>query len=111
VLSTSITAPGAGFLMVHASSDNYNPKARDLLACAINVDGSEVPGSRRWFTVNGVNSDDDCSSDGVVPVTSGGTHMIALYALAVDSPKTAFGRTVIWALFVPFDAVGARPTS
>jgi len=110
VLSTSITAPTAGFLLIHASSDNYNPKERDLLACTLAVDGIEVPSARRWFVVNGKYSDDDCDTDAVVPVTSAGTHTIDLAAVAVDSKHTAFGRTVIWALFEPFGASGAQPT-
>jgi hypothetical protein len=109
VLSAEISAPTAGFLLIHASSDNYNPTTRDLLACEIMVDGTAVSSSRRWFVVNGVNSDDDCATDAVVPVTSAGNYSIGLDAVAVDSKKTAFGRTVIWALFVPFGATGTQP--
>jgi hypothetical protein len=110
VLSTSITAPTAGFLLIHASSDNYNPKERDLLACTLVVDGIEVPSARRWFVVNGKYSDDDCDTDAVVPVTTAGTHTIDLDAIGVDSRHTAFGRTVIWSLFEPFGSTGAQPT-
>jgi hypothetical protein len=109
VLSTTVTVPTSGILLIHASSDTYNPKARDLLACYVSLDGHEVPASRRWFVVNGVNSDDDCSTDAVVPVTKLGDVTVSLDAVAVDSKKTAFGRTVIWALFEPFDGTGAAP--
>jgi hypothetical protein len=110
VLSTSITAPTAGFLLIHASSDNYNPKERDLIACTLVVDAVEVPSARRWFVVNGKYSDDDCDTDAVVPVTSAGTHVIDLDAIGVDSKHSTFGRTVLWALFEPFGATGAQPT-
>jgi hypothetical protein len=111
VLSTSIDAPTAGFLLIHASSDNYNPNERDLLACTLVVDRVEVPSARRWFVVNGKYSDDDCDTDAVVPVTSAGNNVIVLEAIAVDSKHTAFGRTVLWALFEPFDSAGAQPSS
>ena len=110
VLSTSIDAPTAGFLLIHASSDNYNPRERDLLACTLVVDRVEVPSARRWFVVNGKYSDDDCDTDAVVPVTDAGVHVIELDAIGVDSKHTAFGRTVLWALFEPFDASGAQPS-
>ncbi|MFN2545656.1 MAG: hypothetical protein ABR600_13955 [Actinomycetota bacterium] len=109
VISASIRAPGPGFLVIHASSDTYNQKIRDLLACALAVDGDEVSSTRRWFVVNGVNSDDDCATDGVVPVTKEGEHTVELTAVAVDSKKTTFGRTVLWAFFVPFDGNGEPP--
>lgn len=108
VLGTTIETPGPGFILIHASSDTFNAKGHDLLACALQADGEEISSSRRWFVVDGERSDDDCATDGVIPITAAGQHTIDLMAIAVDKKKTTFGRTVIWALFEPFDGVGEQ---
>ena len=110
VLSTSITAPTDGFLVIDASSNVSNPFQSDILSCLIRVDGAPDVPSVRSLELNGddgLNRHEDCSTDTVVFVGAG-DHTVELHGLSVGS-GSRFSASTLSALFVPFDAEGDSP--
>jgi hypothetical protein len=113
VAKTKITAPSSGFLVIDAGSDLFNTSESDIVVCSIEVDDSRVAGSNRFMDLNGsagVNREEDCSTNAVVPV-SAGTHTVDLEALQVNEPSTKWGETALSAIYIPFGGTGASPSS
>ncbi len=106
--TATITAPGAGWLVVGASSDVYNFIGYDDLLCRILVDSSAVTASARIIEVDGTTGagESECSTDAYYEVTSAGDYTVDFDYLLVGSDTTV-DRTVLTVLFVPFDASGS----
>jgi len=111
VLSATITAPQAGWLIL-SGSINAVGTTNDLYNCLLTVDNWLVDGTLRASLVNTEggthtnNSQENCSTTGVHQVTAG-THT---FALTISQWDTAFfGGASVWALFVPFDGNGNTP--
>lgn len=111
VLTTSITAPTAGFLVIDASSDVFNKFTSTFATCFIRVDGTVDVPSDRAMQLNGTtNNEEDCATNTVVPVAAG-VHTVNLEAGFISSADTTFDESTLTALFVPFSGSGATPTA
>ncbi|MEA2333002.1 MAG: hypothetical protein QOH58_3140 [Thermoleophilaceae bacterium] len=107
VLTTTITAPGPGFLLINAGSDVFG-SAADALDCWIEVDETQSPPSIRTIEIDGAaNSEEDCTTETTVQVGAG-SHKVDLEGLDV-APTTTFDEAALQVLFVPFGATGSTP--
>jgi hypothetical protein len=113
-VATTIKAPASGFLVITAGSDLFNVFESDtFVGCFIEVDNAIAPGSTRLMELNatqGVNKDENCSTNVVVPV-SAGEHTVDLEASNVSSPSTSFGNTSLSVIYIPFNGTGSSPSS
>ncbi len=112
MVSATITAPQAGWLILSGSVDGFGV-INDNYRCHLVVDLVQVAGTRRTSVVHSVgapthtnNSEGNCSTTGVQQVTAG-THKVALTIR--DRDTVDFRNAHIWALFVPFDGNGNKP--
>ena len=113
ILSTAITAPVDGLLIIHASSDVWNyTNDSGAAGCAIELDGVQVDSSVRQFqtdaATDGTNREEDCATDTVVPVMAG-DYTIDFVTAFSPADLTNFDESVLWALFVPFGSDGSQP--
>ena len=109
-LSTAITAPSAGFLVINAGSDVTNvpePVADVAIECSIEVDGTESLPSVRVISLGADNTEENCTTETVVPVGAG-DHIVDFEYADVDADTTV-GASSLQVLFVPFGATGALP--
>jgi hypothetical protein len=106
-LSTPITAPSAGFLVINAGSDVSNVPPLDLVDCFIEVDGAESLPSARTIELSSENAEENCTTETVVQVTAG-DHTVDFEYADVDAGTTV-GASSLQVLFVPFGATGALP--
>ena len=111
MVSATITAPKAGWLILSGSIDAFGSTI-DLYECRLTVDNGLVAGTKRLSLVNTefgdhtANTNENCSTTGVQQVTAG-TH---IFALAIRNRSTVdFRGASVWALFVPFDGDGNTP--
>jgi hypothetical protein len=101
VLTTTINAPKAGFLLAMASSDNFGTDTD--VVCGISVDGTARGESARSFDSSG---EDNCATNTTVPV-SAGDHTVDLRAGYIASAGTAiFDEASLDVLFIPFGPAG-----
>ena len=111
VATTTINAPAPGFLVIDASSDVLNSFQADVYECSVQVDNATAPGSRRSMALSatqpGVNFEENCATNAVVPV-SAGTHTVDLEATLVSAPRTNWKDTALSAIYIPFDGSGAQ---
>lgn len=98
LLTTSITAPTSGFLVMTATIDIFG--ASTSAECHLDVDGTDIAASSR---VRGGAGEDDCATNATLAVAAG--------AHTVNFEGGAAG--LVWnersldVLFVPFGATGA----
>ena len=106
VISTSITAPENGTLVVTASSDVYGGPDTDT--CTITLDGTQLNAADRTFKLTTDNSEGNCNTDIAWPVGAG-LHTLALVA---TNPATGvtYDESTIEVTFIPFNGSGQLPT-
>ncbi len=111
VLTTSISAPTAGFLVIDASSDVFRFSSTvGFPTCFIRVDGTFDIASERAMRLDaGSNTEEDCATNTVIPVAAG-EHTVNLEAEFMTS-GTTFDESTLSALFVPFDGSGQGPAT
>lgn len=117
-LSTQITAPAPGFLVIEGSMESYNNSDNEPFNCSISVDDVRVPSSVRWVRTDGLDqigevdiaNEENCDTDAVVPAAAG-THTVELVTAKVDFATTLTDAMTLYALYVPYDGTGGRPTS
>lgn len=125
--TTTVTAPTAGFLIVHGRSQMEMVVPADIWACDLTLDGLEIDSSLvvDFSVVEAEQGDDSnsdteadifvgnvletCSTHAVVPVTAG-VHGVTLRGAVLVAPEE-FSDAYLSAEFVPFDGNGAPPTS
>ncbi|MBM3696301.1 MAG: hypothetical protein FJW79_10270 [Actinobacteria bacterium] len=114
VLTVEVVAPAAGLLIMEGSVDVLGV-TRDVLNCALRLDGAQVAGTGRSIVVHDTtasggtdNGSENCASGGGIAVTAG-AHTVAFEVGALDAGTTGLGEASLWALFVPFDGNGAAP--
>lgn len=108
LLSTSITAPTAGWLVITGTVDAFNTTSNNTYGCHIILNGMEVLGTFMTSQVNGAtgtNESEDCSTHGIAEIPAG-THSVHLDAATVAT-TTDFADGSLSVLFVPFDGDGA----
>ena len=111
MVSATITAPQAGWLVLSGSVDGHGV-INDNYRCHLVVDLVQVAGTFRSSVVDTAgashtnNTEGNCSTTGVQQVTAG-THKVALTIR--DRDTVDFRNASVWALFVPFDGEGNKP--
>jgi len=111
VLSASITAPTAGWLVITGAVDAFNDTIFNSYDCRLRVDGSFVKGTTMESRLDGAgftNEEEDCTTHGVAEVAAG-AHTVT-YRLEYVATTTDFGGGSLSAMFVPFDGTGAIST-
>lgn len=109
-LSTEITAPADGLLIVTGHVSLGNAGREDGVGCSIFLDDVLTPVTTGDATLNGgtgINHGDDCELTGTVAVEAG-EHTVDLRILSVGQ-GTQHTDTALWALWVPFDGDGNTP--
>jgi hypothetical protein len=111
-LSTTITAPAPGILLLSAVVEADNFTASDFYTCFLKIDGGSVPGTTMAAELNGsavVNRSENCTTTGAAVVPAG-NYTIDFEVIAV-APSTFLSSVSVWVLWVPLDGTGAVPTS
>jgi hypothetical protein len=111
---TTISAPAPGFLVLQGSVDVYNSSGPEPdVACYIRLNATDLESSMRHLELNfSTNSEEDCETHTVAPVNAG-SHSIQLRAESVGAPPpdTNYDNKVVSAIWIPYGATGASPTS
>ncbi|MGH2685904.1 MAG: hypothetical protein ACRDJP_10615 [Actinomycetota bacterium] len=108
-LTVQVAAPAPGFLVVEGSIDSHGIQ-EDEFTCFLTVNGTDVPSSFRWVHLGPDNAEENCDTDGAVPVPAG-AHTIDLVTAEVNSSANGASKQVLHATYVPHDGAGAPPTS
>ena len=105
VISTKITAPTAGRIVIQASSGLWST-ADEFAYCTLQVDDVGVGGSGRNIQtrIGNVHPDVVCATGGVVAVGPG-EHTIDLESQGAD-PDVSYSHPSLTAIFTPFGADG-----
>ena len=108
VLTVTVKAPRAGFLVIGAAIDAFG-NVFDDFACRLAVDDTFVDGTLIASEVHAaggdhtINGEENCSPTGVQPVAAG-THVVDFQIISRNSVN--FSRAALWAMYVPFDGEG-----
>ena len=106
VLTTSITAPTGGFLVLTGGVDALSSSTGSTYTCSVPVDGVTVIGSRRnarFGPAASDNREEDCSTQGVVSIGAG-TYDVTLDIKGWLDGTISGGS--VWAIYVPYDGTG-----
>jgi hypothetical protein len=107
-LTTTITAPGPGFLLIDAGSDVFG-SAADEYSCLIEVDAvPSVPSVRTSeFEAAAADSEENCTTETTVQVAAG-SHTVDFEYTGVAATTTV-DESALQVLYVPFGATGTQP--
>jgi len=112
-LSTTITAPAPGILLLSATIDAANFTDFDFYNCFLEINNGFVSGTAMISELDGgtapANFEEDCTTTGAAAVAAG-THTIDFKVMDVE-PSTELFDASVWVLWVPLDGSGAIPTS
>lgn len=104
VLTTTIQAPGSGFLTIIASLDVVYGPGDDQLECLLQTDEANIPNSLRGLNVAGtVNADTDCVPT-ITRQVGAGAHKVDLEV--TNRNDATFGAGSLTVIFTPFNATG-----
>jgi hypothetical protein len=108
LLTTSITAPKPGFLVITGDGNwaNYTG-SEDTHGCKIFVDGTEVE-SRVIASGGATNQEVNCSIATALQVGKG-AHTVDYRWFNVDAGNVTYTDRILIAQYVPFNATGVRP--
>lgn len=116
-LSTSITAPADGTLIINAGADFYRQlpvSGSDVVTCWIGIDTTSIlalePGSKRVIDVEDGTGDNAAEQDCITQIAvdvAAGSHTV--YFLAAIGSGTLIDQGALTVLWVPFDGNGAVP--
>jgi len=110
-LSTTITAPAPGILLLSATIDATNSTDFNFYECLLEINDGLVSGTLMFAQLDGdtnANWEEDCTTTGAVAVAAG-THTIDFEVVDVE-PSTELFDASVWVLWVPLDGSGAIPT-
>jgi hypothetical protein len=99
-VQASINAPQGGFILMIASADVFGAAAPDTYNCILNVDGDDVDSSRRESAFDAASPEEDCSTNAIVPVTSG-SHNVKFNFSGIAATTTV-DETELDVVFIPF---------
>jgi hypothetical protein len=102
-LSTEITAPGPGTLVMNGSMLTFTELTSDTTICWLEVNDVKVHGSETHTTQEQI-EDSGCTVTGAQVVDSG-TYTVDLEA---NGPDWYWDETV-WVMWIPLDGTGASP--
>lgn len=113
MISTQITAPKAGYLVMVGQTENYYTGGDPIawINCAIALDGTRIESSWRnyRFSPDSVSQEADCLTQAVWPVGKG-LHTVALQGRTGFEPGVSVKWPSVTATFVPFNGKGKVPT-
>ncbi|HLE58874.1 MAG TPA: S-layer homology domain-containing protein [Candidatus Limnocylindria bacterium] len=106
-LSTTITTPALGYLLIWGRSSLYFVgTGGDYVACQLEVDNSDVPGTFTWQGLtDDFGTDDGCNLYGRSTVCAADTYTVDL-EIADLSLDTQASDAAIMVEYVPFDSAG-----
>jgi hypothetical protein len=105
-LTTTITAPSAGFLVINAGADVF-ATANNTPTCSIQVDNNAFLPSDRTIQLQAGNFEENCTTEAVIQVTAG-QHTVDFEFVGMIATTTV-DEASLQALFVPFGPTGALP--
>jgi hypothetical protein len=105
-LTTTITAPSAGFLVINAGADVF-ATANNTPTCSIQVDNNAFLPSDRTIQLQAGNFEENCTTEAVIQVTAG-EHTVDFEFVGVIATTTV-DEASLQALFVPFGSTGVVP--
>jgi hypothetical protein len=105
-LTTTITAPGPGFLLIDAGSDVFGGAA-DVYNCFIEVDAVQSVPSLRTSEFNAAENEENCTTETTVQVAAG-SHTVDFEYTGVAATTTV-DESALQVLYVPFGATGTQP--
>jgi hypothetical protein len=108
IVSTTITAPRDGLLMLEASSDAWNIDTYLFPACFLAVNDDAIDWSVRYLDLTST-SEQSCST-GAVGMVPKGNYSISLQAAESDG-YTNWGASSLSVTFVPFGPTGSPPAA
>jgi hypothetical protein len=116
-LSTTITTPGWGYLLIWGGADIYNSTSggSDTVTCDLRVDAVNVPGTYRDVD-NQYGGTGSIDNDQVNCTTSGGYLVCDAATYTVDYHVTSVGtdtdvqEATIMVEYVPFNGAGSTPS-
>ena len=109
-LSTTITAPAPGILILSATIEALNGGGLDFYQCSLEIDDGLVSGTVMFAELNTTtNREEDCTTTGAA-VVAAGTYLIDFEVFGVAA-STFLSDAAVWVLWVPLDGGGAIPTS
>jgi hypothetical protein len=104
----SITAPKNGYLVLHASVDNYDyTGATSQPACRLRLDTVALTHTFREIELTPTNQEENCQTEATWPVAKG-THLVD-FEMFISQASVKNGPSSLTALFVPFDGMGVVP--
>lgn len=108
ILTTNITAPGPGYLVVNASTD-VRSTTDDFVSCSLQMDDVGMDGSGRFLAtkIGASFPEISCVSGSTMPVQAG-QHKIDFEGQGADA-DVKWGRSSLQATFVPFGPDGSTP--
>ena len=109
VISTTITAPSRGWLLVEGTVDLWNGASDDGVSCSAAVNSKFVPGAFVATGMGPTHPFDHCHVQGAIK-TCGGTSTASLSVSADDEDFTDSGHAVITVLYTPFNGAGITPS-
>lgn len=105
VLSTTITAPSAGVLLIGATVDVTNFATADTVECRVQVGATPVVGSHMFTSLDGVgnaNEEEDCTTVAAVGVGAPGAFPLNFQVLiGADVVNTKLFDGTLWVLWAP----------
>ena len=114
-LSTTITTPGLGYLLIWGSSWVYNStfSGGDEVACYLQVNNATVAGAYAWqdisFTSTTDDDDDSCGVQGGYVVCAAATYTVD-YEIADLGAESQARDSSIMVEYVPFNGSGTTPS-
>lgn len=106
VISTTITAPKSGFLVMQAGGDWFDSDT-DVYGCRLHVNGTEVPGTAHDIESDVTVTEMNCETEGILQVAAG-THTVDLVSYSVDGTPS-HRQDVLIVEWVPLNATGVTP--
>jgi len=105
-LSTEITAPRRGILLMSGSMSTFAEFGDDTTVCWLEIDDGKVHGTQVWSTSESTSSptDNGCATSGAA-VVNAGTYTVDLEG----SGPTNYWDESVWVMWVPFDGDGVTP--
>jgi hypothetical protein len=103
-MTTTIQAPGPGFLTIFATADLIYGVSDDQVECALQIDEATVPGTLRGNNISGTAGvDADCATN-VTRSVAVGSHKVDLEITQLGG--ASLGAAALSVIFTPFNSTG-----
>ena len=111
LVTASITAPKAGFIVIEAHTDSFiYSGAADVFTCQITVNGLAVGPSLPFAEVSNGDFEENCETGTVVAVAKV-SYSLGFVSAGVDDPNTLFDNSVVTGTYTRSTPGGLPPSS